>query len=97
MKKFLFMYLGEWEYTDAMKQAWGAWFAKVGPHLVDGGSPLGPGRALSASGMLDLTPDSGAPITGYSIISAESMEHAERLLDGVPFVDSVRVYECMSM
>ena len=97
MKKFLFLYVGYWEYTDKMKEAWGAWFASVGPHLVDGGSPLGPGRELSRAGMQDLTPDSGTLITGYSIVSAESMEHAERLLDGIPFIDSVRVYECMSM
>ena len=97
MKKFLFLYLGYWEYTDEMKQAWGAWFAKVGPHLVDGGSPLGPGWELGAAGMRDLTPDAGAPITGYSVVSAESREHAEQLLEGIPFIDSVRVYECMSM
>jgi len=97
VKKFLFLYIGYWEYTDAMKEAWGAWFASVGPHLIDGGSPLGPGRALDAAGIHDLTSDSGAPITGYSLVSAESREHAERLLEGIPFIDSVRVYECMSM
>ena len=32
-------------------------------------------------------------ITGYSIIRAESLEDAERIAQGNPFVASIRVYE----
>ena len=45
----------------------------------------------------ELTPASGSPLTGYCIVSAESMADAEKLLESLPIIDSVRVYEAMSM
>ena len=38
-----------------------------------------------------------APATGYSIVSADNMDDAVKLLADCPIVDSVRVYEAMSM
>lgn len=45
----------------------------------------------------DLTPDTGSPLTWYCLVSAESMENAVKLLDGLPIIDSVLAYEAMSM
>ena len=36
------------------------------------------------------------PITGYTIVNAENMEAAQKLLDGVP-IDGVRIYEALPM
>ena len=96
MKKFIILCYGYEEPTPAVMEAWGNWFASVGSKFVDSGSPLGPGREVTKSGARDLSPDA-SPITGYSIVSAESIEEAEKLLEGLPIIDSVRVYEAMSM
>ncbi len=37
-------------------------------------------------------PDS---ITGYSLINAESIDEAEKLAQGNPFIASIRIYEVM--
>ena len=36
-------------------------------------------------------------ITGYSIINAESLDEAEKIARGNPFIASIRVYEIMTM
>ncbi len=36
-------------------------------------------------------------ITGYSIINAESLDEAEKIAQGNPFIASIRVYEIMAM
>ena len=35
--------------------------------------------------------------SGYTIVNAESMNHAVKLLDDCPIITSVRVYEAVSM
>jgi hypothetical protein len=96
VKKFLLLYYGYMEPTDEVMGAWQAWFAKVGDRFVDSGNPLGNCLEVTPTGSHELSPDQGAA-TGYSIISAESREEAERLLEGCPIVTSVRVHEAMAM
>lgn len=97
MKKFVFLYQGwgDGEPGPELMQAWGAWFERVGEHMVDSGNPFGPGRELSSAGARDLT-EVPNPITGYSIVSAADIEAAEKLLDGCPST-SVLLYEAMPM
>jgi hypothetical protein len=38
-----------------------------------------------------------SPATAYCIVNAESIEDAEKLLDGCPIIDSVRIYEGVTM
>jgi hypothetical protein len=96
VKKFLMLHYGYEEPTPEMMAAWEGWFAKVGDHFADMGSPLGNGLEVTKTAKRDLSPDAGAP-TGYSIISAESREDAERLLKGCPIISSVQLYEAMRM
>ena len=96
MKKFLMLHSGYEEPTAEIMAAWQGWFAKVGDRFADMGSPLGNCLEVSKTGRRELSPDMGAA-TGYSIISAESREDAERLLEGCPIISSVRLYEAMSM
>ena len=96
VKKFLMLHYGYEEPTAEIMAAWQGWFAKVGDRFADIGSPLGSCLEVSKTGRRELSPDMGAA-TGYSIISAESREDAERLLEGCPIVASVRLYEAMSM
>ena len=96
VKKFLMLHYGYEEPTPEIMAAWKGWFAKVGDHFADIGSPLGNGLEVTKTGQRELWPDAGAP-TGYSIISAESREDAERLLEGCPIISSVQLYEAMRM
>jgi hypothetical protein len=96
MKKFLLLYYGYAEPTPEIRSAWQQWFAKVGDRVVDSGNPLGNCVEVAANRRRELSPDQGAA-TGYSIVSAESLADAERLLEGCPVVTSVRIYEAMAM
>ena len=96
MKKFLMLSYGYIEPTPEVVGAWMAWFEKVGEHIVDSGNPLGHCREVTNTGSRDLRPEMGAA-GGYSILSADSMEEAERLLEGCPIIDKVQLYEAMAM
>jgi hypothetical protein len=64
---------------DAMA-AWGAWFAWMGPQLVEAGQPVFESQALGNCG-----PDTRAG--GYSIISADSLEAAVAIAKEFPALD----------
>jgi hypothetical protein len=96
VKKFVLLYYGYTEPTPEVRGAWQAWFTAVGDRFVDSGNPLGYCLEVTRTGRRELSPDQGAA-TGYSIISAESREDAERLLEGCPIVTSVRLYEAQTM
>ena len=96
MKKFLMLYYGYEEPTPEVMDAWQRWFATVGDRFVDSGNPLGNCLEVTKIGSREISPDQGAA-SGYSIISAESREEAERLLEGCPMISSVRLYEAMAM
>ena len=96
MKKFVFLYYGHVTPTQEIQKAWINWFASIGDKLVDSGNPFGAGREITHSGVKDLSPDMGAA-TGYSIINAESIDHAVQIAKGCPIVTGIRVYEAMSM
>jgi len=96
MKKYLFLYCGYETPTQEMMDDWSNWFASIGDKIVDGGSPLGPGRERRHTGTKDLPHDSEA-VSGYSIINAENIDEAEKIAESCPIITSVRVYEAMSM
>ncbi|MGH8959241.1 MAG: hypothetical protein ACRDVK_11285 [Acidimicrobiia bacterium] len=96
MKKYMFLFQGAWEMTQQQKDAWGAWFAEIGESVVDSGNPFGPGREVTPTGRRDLPVNADAT-TGYTIVNAESMEAAEKLLENCPILTSVEIYEAMMM
>ncbi|MDH3426170.1 MAG: hypothetical protein OEM22_05810 [Acidimicrobiia bacterium] len=97
MKKFVFLYQGMWDPSDqAMKDAWTNWFGSISDSIVDGGNPLGAGREVTPTGTIDL-PLTADSTTGYTIVNADNLDDAERLLKDCPIVTGVRVYEAMSM
>jgi hypothetical protein len=96
VRKYLILFHDQWEQKPDVMAAWQAWFASVGDRLVDSGNPLGAALEVTRSGSQHLSSTDGAP-TGYSIVSAESLQAAERLLDGCPFRSSVRIHEAMAM
>jgi len=96
MSRYVFITYGSEEPTQRVMDAWMAWFAEIADSVVDRGAPLGPGREVTPTGARDL-PTGAEAATGYTVVEAESMEAAEKLLEHCPITTSVRVYEAMRM
>jgi len=82
------------EEREVAMAAWGAWFGGLGAAVVDPGNPFG----ASATVAVDTTVSDGAPsaLTGYSVLSADSLQAAGELVKGCPVLvagGSVEVYE----
>ncbi len=105
MAKFMFIYKGEAtdmadmtpEQGAKVMAEWGAWMEKIGPALADVGSPFGAGTSVIDNGST-ATPTS---LTGYSIVEASDLDHAQSLTEGHPYLSegkgnySVEVFELM--
>jgi hypothetical protein len=80
---------------EAAMAAWGAWFGELGSAVVEAGAPFGPSASVTSSGG-----DGAAPtgLSGYSVISAGSLEAATALVGKCPVIASggkVDVYEAI--
>lgn len=68
-------------------EAWGRWFGALGANLVDGGNPVGQTRTIAPSG--SVSDNGGAnPVSGYSVLKADSMDAAVALARGCPVLES---------
>ena len=94
MKRFMLLHFGFETPTPEIMAAWNKWFESVADQTVEHGG-LRDGREISHSGTKDL-PMGMDSITGYSIINADSLDDAERIAQGNPFIASIRVYEIMT-
>lgn len=104
MAKFVFIYHGgkmpETEAEGAKVMAeWQAWFGTMGEVVADAGAPLGMSSTVHSDG--SVTADGGSnPSSGYSLISADSIEAATAHAKGCPILKaggSVEVAEAMEM
>ena len=96
MKKFMLLSVGFVPPTPEIAEAWGKWFESIADKIVDGGSPLGPGREITREGTKEL-PLSLDSITGYTLVNAESLDEAEEIAKACPIITGMRVYEANSM
>ncbi len=83
--------------SDIMER-WMSWAESAGEGLVDMGSPLGNGAGMTLEGAVPST----RAIAGYSVLQAESMEEAQKLLEGHPHLEQsgeccMEIYESMPM
>ena len=98
MAKYLLAYKGGGmaetdEEREAAMQAWGAWFGELGSAVVDAGNPFSSSKAVGGNG-------GTSDLTGYSILSADSLDGAAELAEGCPVVasgGSVEVYEVLEV
>ncbi|MDB5163758.1 MAG: hypothetical protein JWS12_376 [Candidatus Saccharibacteria bacterium] len=98
MGKYVFLYYAG-KSDGGSNEAWGAWFEKLGDKLIDPGNPFNDGgQAVSAEGVMDVREQ---PVTGYSIVKADSMKTALEIAQGCPLVTgkdgAVCVYEALPM
>jgi hypothetical protein len=103
MAKFLLVYHGGGGMeTSAEEQAkvmaaWNDWFGRLDGALVDGGSPTAAVKRIASGGAV--SDDASGP-SGYSIISAGSLDEAVDLAKGCPVLGSggtVQVAETIEM
>ncbi len=104
MTNYVFAYTGgngvavdEAERNAQMAQ-WGQWFGELGPAVVDGGAATGTAKTVGPGGSVS---DGGSRgLTGYSIVSADSLDSAIELAKGCPVLEiggAVDVYEAITM
>ncbi len=75
--------------------AWGKWFESMKDHIIDMGGHFRGGREISKAGTKGL-PLGLESITGFTIVSADSLDDAEKMAQSNPYISSIRVYEVMS-
>ena len=85
------------EEMKAGMDAWMAWSGKVGDALVDFGLPLGSSKRVEGGS----TSPGSSQATGYSIVQAESLDAATKLLEDHPHRhqpdSSIDVFETLPM
>jgi hypothetical protein len=96
MKEFVLLHYGFVPPTQEIMDAWSNWFASIGDRLVKNVGPFVAGREITHTGTKKLSLDTEA-ITGFTIIRADSIDDAERVAKGCPFITGIRVYEAKSM
>lgn len=104
MANFVLLYIGggsvpeDPAQIEAINQAWGAWFEKLGDAVVDGGHPFSPAVKSIGSGGRVTDGPVGTSATGYSILKADSLSAAVELAKGCPILlgdGQISVYEAV--
>ena len=95
MKKFVLLHYGFKKPTPEIMAAWGKWFESMKHKTIDMGGHFSGGREISKAGIKDL-PLGLESITGFTIVSADSLDDAEKMAQSNPYISSIRVYEVMS-
>ncbi|MBT8199399.1 MAG: hypothetical protein KJO36_02665 [Acidimicrobiia bacterium] len=79
-------------------EAWNNWYGELGSAIVDGGAPFGQAKTIDGNGAVS---EAGAErLTGYTVISADSIDSAVTHAKGCPIFDDggmVSVYETVDM
>jgi hypothetical protein len=95
MKKFVLLHYGFEKPTPEIMAAWGKWFESMKDRIIDMGGHFSGGREISKAGTKDL-PLGLESITGFTIVSADSIDDAEKIAQSNPYLSSIRIYEVMS-
>lgn len=89
-KKFILLYVGSVvkpemitdEQAEASDSVRTSWIENIGDALIDVGARMTKGKALVDDGSIT----EAANINGYTIIQAENIDEALKLIDGNPFL-----------
>jgi hypothetical protein len=84
--------------AEAEMERWGAWLTGLGSAVLDGGNPFGPSSSIAPDGTV--SEGTATALTGYSILSAASLDEALGMAQGCPHLASggtVEVYETFEM
>jgi len=102
MSNFVFTYHGGSKPESAEAGAelmgrWRSWMEGVGEAMVNPGAPVGMSKTVSATGITD--GGGSNPVSGYSVVSADSMDAAIEIAKGCPHLDvgTIEVSEEIAM
>jgi hypothetical protein len=94
MANFVLLYTGGGMPEDeaeqaAILQAWGAWYDKLGSAVADPGNPFTPlAKSIASDGSVSDGPGPlGMMSSGYSIITADSLDEAIVMAKGCPMLE----------
>ncbi len=101
MTKYVLAYQGggmpETEEEQArVMQEWGTWFDSLGDSVTDHGNPFAQAQTIGSDGAVS----DGGRLSGYSIISADSLDDAVAKAKGCPILGAggtVEVDEAIDM
>ena len=103
MSKFVVLYSGGKAPTtpqegEASRKVWQKWFDGLGKAVVEPGAPFGASKTVSGTGVQDGT--SGNVSNGYSVVQADDLAGAAKLVKSCPIVaegGKVHIFELMAM
>jgi hypothetical protein len=104
MANYVFVYSGgkgvatEEAERNAQYAQWGHWFGELGAAVVDGGAATGAAKTVGPGGSVSKGGSRG--LSGYSIVSADSLDSAVELAKGCPVLGiggAVDVYEAIAI
>ena len=76
------------EEQAAVMEAWGAWYGGLGEAVVDPGDPFTPmAKGVASDGTVSDGP-AGSMASGYTILSADSLDAAAEMAKGCPVLQS---------
>ena len=81
-------------------EEWGAWYGQMGEAIVDGGAPFAASKHLVSAGAVSDGPLGDTPATGYTVISADSLDAATAACENHPHLNhggQVQVFETIDM
>ena len=101
MPKYLIAYHGGGQAQSPEKRAaqmarWKVWTAELGGAAINPGTPLGPGKLVTSSGVSEPGPDA---LSGFSMVLADNMDEALKIAQRCPFLDigTIELAEAMEM
>ncbi|NNF62912.1 MAG: hypothetical protein HKN07_01520 [Acidimicrobiia bacterium] len=106
MGKYVILYSGgmgmseDPEVMQKVMEEWGAWYGMLGESVVDGGAPFGASKNLVSVGAIADGPLGDTPATGYTVISADSLDAAASACSEHPHLKyggQVQVFEWVDM
>lgn len=102
MSEYIFAYHGGKKFENPEEgrkfmEKWQAWSGGMGDAFVNPGSPLGMSRTVGSGGVSD--GGGSNPLSGYSVVKAESMDDAVEMAKGCPHCEhgTIEVAEVMQM
>ncbi|MEV1128551.1 hypothetical protein [Agromyces sp. NPDC049794] len=96
MNTYMFLYKGYVTPTPEIEKAWMDWFASVGDRMVDSGKPMSRGAEVTPGDVRTIEPGLES-FTGYSIVTADSLDDAIEVAKTNPMITSVVVHELARM
>ena len=90
MNNYVFVYRGGLNFKSPEEGAkhmakWGAWVDGLGDASVNRGSPFKMSKTVSSNGVSN--GDESNPLTGYSIVKADSLDKAIEMAKACPHLD----------